>query len=200
VLAVRLAVVNLLHRGVLYPGPPPWGPRPQHEGFSLDAREELPSSAHPLERAIRDAVDGGTGRESAGRLLNHLARCEAIKSMRARLVDAGLLYGKQRVPLALAPFVLLGLPYIACFAFFFTQPAGEVTIGWAEVIANGLAVLFGPLLALVVPLTEGPTPLAVAAHALGDQRATADVANIQLQHRDAARALVDAHETELSAC
>lgn len=200
VLAVRLAVVNLLHRGVLYPGPAPGGPGPRFHGFYFETREELPGSAHPLERAICDAVGGGTGRESAGRLLNHLARCDAIKSMRARLVDAGLLYGKQRVPPGLAPFVLLTLPYIAFLAFCFSQPIGEVTIGWAEALANGVAVLFGPLLALVVPLTEGPTPLAVAAHALGDRRTTADLADVQPQHRDAARALVHAHEKELSTC
>jgi uncharacterized protein (TIGR04222 family) len=191
VAAVRLALVNLLHRGILEPGPQ-WGPRPQsgEPRFSLEVRERLNANAHPLELAVYHGVCG-LRPTSAERLLKHLARCDAVARMHARLVDGALLYRKQSALLSSRPFVLLILPYVAFFVFCFSWSKGAVAVSWWELIVNMVALLLGPLLALAVPRTYGATALGSAA-AL--QLGPPEHRDVGRHNCNAVQALIDAYD------
>jgi uncharacterized protein (TIGR04222 family) len=191
--AVLLAVVNLVRRGVLQPGPQ-WAAKPSsgEPVFSLVVGCDLGSDAHPLERDVFDAVRSGLSAESAESLLRQLAKCDAITRIRSRLVAAGLMYPEQRGLLRFgAWYILFMLPTVALLA------AAALRIGGDSNTDGGVsfcAVIVGTYLVYAVPDTRAATPLGSAAVAVGKQRQPAEAEHNKQHQPDAAQELVTAFE------
>ena len=99
---------------------------------------------------------------TAEQLFQELARGGAIEAMRRRLVAGGLLYGKRwRVRWSeVVQISLLCVPWLAFFAWVFMKASDDPEyVGWGEIAFNAVFVLFGPLIALVVPSSSGATSL-----------------------------------------
>lgn len=191
--AVLLAVVNLLRRGVLQPGPQ-WAAKPRFGApvFSLVVRCDPGSDAHPLELDVFDAVRSGLPAKSAESLLRQLAKCDAVTGLRSRLVAAGLLYPEQRGLLRSGAWAtLFMLPTVALLA------AVALRIGGDNNTDAGVsfgAVILGTYLANTVPNTRAATPLGSAALAAGKQRGSAEAGHDRRHQPDAAQELVTAFE------
>lgn len=186
--AVRLAIVDLLHDGVLEPGdrwdpPDPWG----GGRFALVAVRMPDADAHPLQHQIAVAV-GGLPPLSAARLFRRLARGDAVARMRERLVDAGLLYGGHETARGNISFALLFMPYLAFFAWIATYRDDRV-LGVGELILNVVAVFGLPLLPLA-PSRWGPTSFGKTAYG-----ASADIRDAVVPDRRA-RELTAAWESQ----
>jgi hypothetical protein len=190
--AVLLTVVNLLRQGVLEPGSQwaakPWFGEPV---LSLAVRRDVGIDAHPLERDVLERVPSLVPK-SAERLLRHLAKCDAVTSMRSTLVHEGFLHRKQRGLLSVgAQLTIWMLPWIALLAYF-ADSHNEARSG-DDVIGLLLALGWAPLIAMAVPTAWGATRAGVAARTGTEQRDGTAI-HSDRDPDDAAQALVRAYE------
>jgi uncharacterized protein (TIGR04222 family) len=189
--AVRLAVVNLLDQGIVEPGTR-WGPRPQfgEPRFSLVVARQIDRGAHPLERVVVDALPG-LGAKTAEQLFRHLARCDTVALMRAKLEAAGLVYRRQRWLLSDSAWLTFYfLPWIAVFGWLATVGDG-LTPSLGELVVNVLAGSLMSYLVYAVPRTHGAAPLAAVAL----QSARQDDDQPDRPDNDPAQVLLHAYET-----
>jgi uncharacterized protein (TIGR04222 family) len=190
---VLLAVVNLLRRGVLQPGPQ-WAAKPSfgEPVFSLVVGCDLGSDVHPLELDVFEAVRSGLSVKSAESLLRQLAKCDAVTRIRSRLVAAGLMYPEQRGLLRFGAWsILFMLPTVALLAALVLRIGGDNN---TDAGVSLCAVIVGTYLVYAVPDTGVATPLGSAALAVGKQRHAAEAGHTKQHQPDAAQELVTAFE------
>jgi uncharacterized protein (TIGR04222 family) len=183
--AVRLAVVSLLYRGALQPGPQ-FGPQ-----FSF-FDNELDSEAHPLERNVLARVRDLPSKPPR-RLLGHLAKGDAVMRTRSGLVGAGLLYPRNRgLALQAGAVALFLLPYvsIAVWAARLSDSAGRSVTG---LIVGLLALGLAWMLIVVGPGFVGATDRGSAARAGAEQRASPERPDDERQNEPAVQELLRAY-------
>jgi uncharacterized protein (TIGR04222 family) len=184
--AVRLAVVNLLHRGALEPGPQ-FGPR-----FSLVVGDEPGRDAHPLERDVLARASDLPAKPPRS-LLEHLAKTDAVTRMRSRLVGAGLLYPRNRgLALQTGALGLFLLPYVSLAAWgaSYSDSSGRSVAGLAiGVLGIGVAWM----LVVVGPGFVGATDRGSAARASAEQRAATESPEDERQNESAVQDLLHAY-------
>lgn len=189
--AVRLAVVNLLDQGIVKPGAR-WGPRPQFGAarFSLVVARQIDGGAHPLEREVVDALPG-LGAKTAEQLFRHLARCDTVALMRAKLEAGGLVYRKQRGLWDMMWFTVFFLPWIALFGWLFTVADG-LPPSFGEFVANVLAASLMSSVVCALPQTRGTAPRGAA---LLRPPGDGDDDQPQRRYDDPAQVLLHAYDT-----